>query len=250
MELLKEYGIDVDIPSPQTKQKSYVLECCGPVEEHSGMMSCINCGKVLQDKVLAKEFEPCFSFAYRHKDKSALGADEHSFLERKRYYKPLTHFRQHMNSYLGKRHRVIPEWLLNSLRHIDISKPDAYIVIKKQLKEFRQACYYKDIYSILYQLGAPIPNFKHVDVLEQEFKSWHYQFVKFNKFGKHNTPTLLMLLHIFFERLNHKPFYTVPYLKSIKLRHRVFEIDKHILESRGDTTNDFANIRVNAIQIG
>ena len=95
----------------------------------------------------------------------------------------------------------------------------------------------KDIYSILYQLGAKIPQFKYPDDLIQEFKIWHHHFIKRNRFGGHNTPSMLMLLHIFLHRMKHEPYYNVQFLKSKKLHKRVVDIDETISGIRGSCSS-------------
>lgn len=233
LQLLKDYGLDVDVPAAPPISRDCTLRCCGPVEQNTGMWSCIKCGKVIQGNVISIDYEPIYEKQYRHQDNKALGGGEHWYTEKKRYYQPLTHFRQHMNSYLGKRNRLIPEWLKSTLlKTVDVHNKDAYIKVKQRLKDYGQAYYYKDIYSILYQLGGTLPHFIYPDDLEQEFKIWYNHFKAEGKFGGHNTPSMLMLLHLFLRRMNHTPFYDVPFLKSKKLRSRVVSIDKKILARR------------------
>ncbi len=251
LQLLRDYGIPVDLPKEEPlKQQPYILTCCGPIETRSGSMVCVDCGKVLQDKVMALDYEPTFSHQYRHQDSKALGGNEHWYTEKKRFYQPLTHFRQHLNSYLGKRQRVIPEWLLDTLKvKIDIKQKDAYIKVKQHLKDYGKACYYKDIYSILYQLGATEPKFIYPDDIEQEFKIWYHHY-KEEKLGGHNTPSMMMLLHLFLKRMNHTPYYDVTFLKSKKLRTRIFDIDSEILRRRTSLTGGTAfAVRWNATAI-
>lgn len=233
VDLLKAFDSNIqigelDINHPHTELDA-TLRCCGEVEVGEGVYVCSECGKVLQVGVVENDYTPAFSKSYRHEFQKPLGSDEHWYTERRRHYHPKTHFKQHLNCYLGARKRHIPKPILNSLaKIIDLEDRQAFIQVRQWLKEKGKISYYKDTFTILYQLGAPVPIFTRTNEVLDEFNYWYNNFKTQGRFGGYNTPSMQMLLTIFLRRNGHEPYYAIPELKSKKLRERVYMIDEEV----------------------
>jgi hypothetical protein len=230
--LLRELNLPVDECdiTPDTEiDLDCTLKCCGEIVQIRGFHTCSSCGLVKQTGVIEEDYVVQTTRQYRHENQKPLGGDEHWHTERRRYYHPLTHFRQHLNCYLGGRSRVIPEKIITELKvQIDPLDKKAYIKVREWLKKNKLNMYYKDIFTILYKLGSPIPKFNDYHSICQDFKHWYFNFDKKSRYGGHNTPSMLMLLVMFLNRYNHKPYYELPVLKSTKLRSRVEQINQEI----------------------
>lgn len=206
-----------------------VHPCIAPTIEHGGYLVCEMCGFVLQIDMIEKNPPTRRNHRlYRHEGTSAwLGADEDSYIAVKRFYKPLTHFRQHLRAYLYARSIAIPDDVISHIQcHVDIMAKDAYHLVKTELKKINHQALYRDIFTIIYRLGGHKPDIspEQIDCMCNYFKRWYYHFNKLNRFGKHNCPSVHMLMDIILREFGHTPYYYIPTLKSAKLRHRVVEI--------------------------
>lgn len=203
--------------------------CDAPsIETREGYVVCEACGLVLKTDMIEKE-PPQYRNRrmYRHEGNQWLGNDEDSYMPRKRFYKPLTHFRQHLRSYLFARNVDLPEDMMRHLRQtIHINDRDAYNQVKVQLKLLGKQRFYKDVFTIIYALGGQKPQVspEQVDSMCNYFKRWYYNFNQKARFGKHNTPSIYMLMDIILREFGHTPYYYIPTLKSEKLRERVLNI--------------------------
>ncbi len=239
-ELLNEFNIkinekEIQDPAEESINLDATLRCCGEITVSQGGYVCTSCGKVLQQGVIESDYHCGYAKIYRHESQKPLGGDEHWYTERKRRYHPKTHFKQHLNCYLGARNRKIPGTILNALKKkICVTDPEAFNQVRCWLKAHHKFSYYKDTFTILYRLGAPIPTFTKVTEIMDDFSIWYNNFTGSHRFGGHNTPSMQMLLMIFLKRHGHEPFYNIPELKSKKLRDRVYEIDKQVYSGLED----------------
>lgn len=199
------------------------------VETYEGYTVCEACGLVLKTDRIERD-PPQYKSRrlYRHEGASAwLGGDEDSYMPRKRFYKPLTHFRQHLRSYLYARNVDLPAAMMAHLRRtVDVDDRDAYALVKRELKALGMQRYYKDVFTIIYALGGRKPQVspEQVESMCNYFKRWYYNFNLLNRFGKHNTPSIHMLMDIILREFAHEPYYYIPSLKSERLRARVLRI--------------------------
>lgn len=226
-------GLDIHVPEECLEKEKVKLEppihgCNAPVYVRNGYAVCDACGLVLANEMI--DIQPSqykHSKQYRHEGEKWLGADEDSYVARRRFYKPITHFRQHLRSYLYARDIKIPVSVLQELRQvIDVNDRNAYTQVKKELKRLKQPKLYKDIFDIIYMLGGRKPQItpEQVDLMCNYFARWWYQYNVLERFGAHNTPSMFMLLDIILKEFGHEPYYFIPKLKNGKLRDRVYEI--------------------------
>lgn len=232
-DLLKN-ELDISVPAEdiveEEKKEDARHACNAPtIETREGYEVCEACGLVLRTDMLEKEPPQYRSRRqYRHEGSAWLGGDEDSYMPRKRFYKPLTHFRQHLRSYLYARNVNLPdERIMNHLRAtVRVLDKSAYYLVKKELKKLGAQRYYKDVFTIIYALGGHKPQVspEQVDSMCHYFKRWYYNFNQLERFGKHNTPSIYMLMEIILREFGHEPYYFIPTLKSEKLRARVLRI--------------------------
>jgi hypothetical protein len=85
--------------------------------------------------------------------------------------------------------------------------------------------FYKDIFTIVYELGGRRPDFNNMQQLYQKYKDLTYYFTRKKiQLARHNMPCNYMLLDILLRECNHTPYYNLPYLKNINLRDTVIHI--------------------------
>jgi hypothetical protein len=230
--LLSELDISVpanEIKNEMPKNAPLPHPCDAPsIETREGYEVCEACGLVLRTDMIEKA-PPAYRSRrqYRHEGAAWLGEDEDSYMPRKRFYKPLTHFRQHLRSYLFARNVDIPAEIMAHLRDtIDIEDRNAYSAVKTELKRMGAQRFYKDVFTVIYALGGRKPHVtpEQVDSMCNYFKRWYYNFNRLERFGKHNTPSIYMLMEIILREFGHEPYYYIPSLKSDKLRQRVLQI--------------------------
>lgn len=203
--------------------------CAAPtIETREGYEVCEACGLVLRTDMIERE-PPQYRQRrqYRHEGSAWLGDNEDSYMPRKRFYKPLTHFRQHLRSYLYARNVDLPDDIMTHLRTtVNVNERAAYNVVKSELKRLGAQRYYKDVFTIIYALGGHKPQIspEQVDSMCNYFRRWYYNFNRLERFGKHNTPSIYMLMEIILREFGHEPYYYIPSLKSDKLRARVLKI--------------------------
>jgi hypothetical protein len=169
--------------------------------------------------------------------------------KKRRFYNPLTHFKEHLRRYLGARFTLIPQELMADLRtmNLNVQHPEAYNTVKTALKSLRHKQYqtsrmnhhtkftehrvhrstnfYKDIFTIIYELGGQKPDFNNMQQLYQKYKDLTYYFTRKKiQLARHNMPCNYMLLDILLRECDHTPHYNLPYLKNINLRDTVIHI--------------------------
>jgi hypothetical protein len=231
-ELLRELDIPVDNADiirrePEPKVHKCKYEGAEPVE--SGVYTvCDGCGLVLAVDMIEHE-PPQFKQRrlYRHEDSRCLGADEDSYMPRRRFYKPLTHFRQHLRAYLYAGSCNLDAKVVEHMRkNVDVEDRNAYQLVKQELKKLGLQKHYRDVFSIIYSIGGRKPDVTaaQAESMCYYFKRWCYHYNQQDRFGKHNTPSIYMLLDIILKEYGHEPYYYIPTLKSDKLRERVLDI--------------------------
>lgn len=203
--------------------------CDAPtIETYEGYTVCEGCGLVLKTDQIEKD-PPQYRNrrAYRHEGSQWLGGDEDSYMPRKRFYKSLTQFRQYLRAYLFARSVDLPEDMMIHLRiNVSIDSRDAYTQVKRELKKLKRQKFYKDAFTIIYALGGIKPQVspETVDAMCNYFKRWFFHFNSIGRYGRHNTPSILMMVDIILREFDHEPYYYIPTLKSQKLRERVLQI--------------------------
>ncbi len=225
--------LDIEVPPTDIITTMEIKEKIHPCQAPSiltreGYEVCEACGLVLRTDMIERE-PPQYRARrqYRHEGAQWLGGDEDSYMPRKRFYKPLTHFRQHLRSYLFARNVDLPIEIMDHLRkNVDVDDRNAYHIVKGELKKLGAQRYYKDVFTIIYALGGRKPQIspEQVDSMCNYFKRWYYNFNQLERFGKHNTPSIYMLMEIILREFEHQPYYFIPSLKSDKLRARVLRI--------------------------
>lgn len=230
-ELLREQDIPVDesdIVYRAPVQRKHT--CIGAEPELlNGYLVCDKCGLVLEVDMIEREPPQYMQQRrlYRHEDSRGLGADEQSYMPRKRYYKPLTHFRQHLRAYLYAGTCNVTKSVVKRIaKKVDMQDRNAYQLVKSELKKLGLQKHYRDVFSIIYASGGVKPNVSaaQAESMCHYFKRWCYHFNQCDRFGKHNTPSIHMLLDIILKEFGHEPYYYIPTLKSDKLRERVLDI--------------------------
>lgn len=211
----------------------YVISCCGPVELNpkEGMYVCWSCGLVKHMGYIVNEEEPVHCDA-----QTPYGSGSTYVYKKYRPYKPLTHFREHLRRYLGQRFLYIPETLLDDLRgKFDPLDRDAYMKVKKLMKQlgnkkyeieswdkemrrkvtkhYKAQKFYKDIFTIIYNLGGIQPKFHLVNSILESYMKLQYEF-EHHKSGRHNMPSHFMILDILLKEHGHSPYYYIPHLKD------------------------------------
>lgn len=216
-ELEKEYNLLIKEPA---------MKCC--LDEngsfsfvtYDGFPTCTLCGKVqtsfqhLDDSAITK---PSFG--------ELLGLNNGYVFVSPRFYKPISHFREHLRRYMGANNVNLTKNQLDLLKsELDETDPKAYMILKDLLKKNNLPRQYKNIWSILYQLGGKIP-----DLTNNQFHGCLNLFKKFLIiFDKHkqlwkrkSIPSHYMLLNEFLVLVNHEKYYEFPVLKNEHLKKNV-----------------------------
>lgn len=103
--LLRDYGIETDLPPPSTavvkECETQDLTCCSHRLDSvsDGSLSCWHCGKVSRHKLMqvCTQQYGNYTSAFSNKGQENCGYQ----VRRKRYYKSETHFRDHLMRYVG-----------------------------------------------------------------------------------------------------------------------------------------------------
>lgn len=173
---------------------------------------CLNCGRCVKNRFLELDFT-----------RLKTGV----FFTKKRFYTPVTHFKEHMRRYMGGRFTDIPQTVIENTKDINVDDPNAYFLMKTKLKELKMVKFYKEIFTLIYMKGGHRPNIRN-DVYEQcvhDFEVIMQKFLETRKeYHRHSMPSNYMLLDILLKQNGHESFYNFPYLKNDKCRDRVMEI--------------------------
>jgi hypothetical protein len=239
LEMLKDIGVDVSNelkqqPSveidQQRQRKKRVRICCAEpyivLNQPLGQYWCENCGLIHDNQVYISEL-----FVVCGKSIPIPGKQCSTTITRKRWYQPLTHFKEHLRRYMGARYRNLPDDMINKLKqHLteeDFKQPDAYKTVQKVLKTTGYNKFYKEIFTIIYHCGGINPKLDHriYDDCIRDFKYICTEFMQNRTiFGRHSMPSLYMMMDILLRRNNHIPHYNIPQLKDVTLRERVVDI--------------------------
>ncbi len=244
-ELLKEYGVPIDDSSSRSAIRTCSVEeqikdaqipqeelwqCCGKrnidTDRNGESFYCYECGRCLRDRVII--YCPDYATTSHNSGFTNSGNSNYTSITftRKRFYKPLTHFKEHLRRYMGARFTEIPTAVFQDLK-IDAKDPEAYFVIKSHLKKNKNTLFYKEIFKILYILGGDVPKVSYETYMAciQDFKNIMYQFNHFKALWKrHSMPSMYMIMDILLRKNGHQPYYTIPYLKDKNLSQRVDDI--------------------------
>lgn len=218
-ELLADAGIAVERPTVESQSSNVhtsPLQCCSsPCIIHGARGEypyCYYCGKCVVERVYEADFTRIRSSV---------------MIERKRFYDPLTHFKEHIRRYMGARFTNIAQSILDSTSDIDVDDPNAYFLVKAKLKELKQSRLYKEIFTIIYHHGGHRPNIDD-DMYNQcieEFRQLKQRFMsRRGEYSRHSMPSMYMLLDLILHRVGHYPYYRIPYLQNEECRKRVLEI--------------------------
>ena len=224
----------LDFNSDYTKlQKEYKLlnskpamQCC--LDEynnpsfitHDGFPTCTICSKVqihfreLDDSTITK---PTFG--------ELLGMNNGYVFISPRFYKPISHFREHLRRYMGANQVQLNEDQWTYLKdHLDETNIYAYMILKNLLKKLNLPRQYRNIWSILYKLGGKIP-----ELSNEQFHMCLNIFKKFlvvydqekEKWNRKSIPSHYMLLNEFLQLVQHEKYYAFPELKNEVLKKNV-----------------------------
>lgn len=229
--LLTEHGI----PLSNEEVKNFkiierpITKCCnlGDMEvlQRDEGYYCVRCGKVSTEKVLA--CPPLYNKG------GPLGSESTMVWTRKRFYKPITHFREHLRRYMGARFTELNKvrsrtygsfkQIVSSLE-FDPHSCKAYYLVKSLLKEKRLSFLYKEIFCIIYIKGGKNPSVGH-ELFEKcvlDFKALAYHFTrKRHLWKRHSMPSMYMIMEYLLRENGHTPFYEMPSLKDDILSRRV-----------------------------
>lgn len=217
-----------------------VKRCCDDIVEDvlNGQYVCCRCGKVVDNKMFVyyQPFQARNAFSNQHQ--RPVGSEGHVTFIRKRFYQPLTHFKEHLRRYMGARFTEIPESLIDKVRESlgGLEKdPDAHDKVKTILKRYGYTKLYKEIFTIIYMAGGTAPQLDTAVYLAciEDFKKLMYHFVRCrDQWQRYSMPSMYMLLDLLLQANGHVPFYKFPHLKNVKLRERV----QHIYEELRNKT--------------
>ena len=214
--LLEAQGIFVETEPEPLSSRVIQYSCCDEIDENAeGMLSCFGCGKVFNIYKIVNEEEPCHNF------NTPLGASSHIAPQQKRrIYKRLTHFKEHVRRFLGARFTELPQELLDEIKKkVDLQNRDCYNQVKAVLKQMKKPKLYKEIFTIIYKIGGVKSKFTQVNEIYKLFSDYDYQFELMRQRGetnRHNGFSFYMLLDIFLKELGYESFYYLPCLKRFE----------------------------------
>lgn len=248
LELLAEHGIEISdndrrdwakemqtqtlqSPTAQSEKPAWDKTCIKCTEfdydPRQEFYYCVKCYKCKRERIII--FQQAYHSATKFSNHwtQPLGSQNTITIYKKRFYKPITHFKEHLRRYMGARFTQLPEDLLEKLRGIDPEDVNMYFEVRSRLKALKLNKYYKDIFMIMYQLGGKNPQLDH-GLYEQcitDFKWLMQHFMKNrSQWGRHSMPSNYVLLEILLRKNGHTPYYNLPTLKDSVLRAKVYEI--------------------------
>lgn len=240
LEMLVESGVlpldhhpMFDPGSGDSKSGSDILvmerRCCDDIVEDvlNGMYVCCGCGKIIDDKMFIyyQPYQARNTFSNQHQ--RPVGSEGHVTFVRKRFYQPLTHFKEHLRRYMGARFTEIPDDVVAEVARClpNIAHdPDAHGKVKAILKRQGRTKLYKEIFTIIYMAGGKAPHLDTSVYLAciEDFKKLMYHFVRCrDQWKRYSMPSMYMLLDLLLHANGHRPFYNFPHLKNLKLREQV-----------------------------
>jgi hypothetical protein len=237
LDLLVECGV---LPQPevvvvQEPQQTFLFNepkrCCDEIVEDTinGCLVCCSCGLVVEQKMFIyhQPYQQRSNFVNQYQ--KPLGCDGHVSFTRKRYYQPLTHFKEHLRRYMGARFTVISDNILEKVKKevANINDSNAHDLVKAVLKRHGHTKLYKEIFTIIYLCGGQAPHL-HSNIYNaciEDFKKLMYHFMKSRKdWKRHSMPSMYMLLDMLLRANGHEPHFKFPHLKNLRLRQQVLDI--------------------------
>lgn len=227
--LLKEVGIiqDFGVTADTTPQPN-ILTCCGPValDAENGCFLCWRCGKVLDP------YHYVYDTPYTKANEPFGSRNTHTIVK-KRFYKPLTHFKEHLRRYLGARFTAYPVGLLDDLRAdptIHVQHPACYFQVQRALRKRHHPKLYKEIFQIIHMLGGhkPLVTPQQYQRCIAQFTQLQYRFFQLrhtrDSFKRKNMPSMYVVMDFLLKQNGHVRFYDLPHLKDPILQERVEEL--------------------------
>jgi hypothetical protein len=250
-ELLAEIGVKIpetEIEKPPEPELIMRYECCNKqaIEvgawNKDGMFVCWECGKVIEEQMFVFEENPEYGG-----DGKPLGSkSQYGPVPKRRIYKRLTHFKEHIRRYVGARFTAIPEDLITKLKtfNIDLEDKNCYTVIKTALKKLKYPKLYKEIFTIIYLLGGKRPKIEPlIPKLYEQYKAFDFYYEQIREeLNRKNGISFYMVLDMMLKELDHSPFYNLPYLKDPELQDKVLEIFTRIRQEQKDDATKFSKI--------
>jgi hypothetical protein len=238
LELLVECGVvpPSELPSvPVEPQKTFLYNepkrCCDDIVEDTlnGCMVCCGCGLVVERKMFIYHQPYQQRSNFSNQFQKPLGSDGHVYFTRKRYYQPLTHFKEHLRRYMGARFTIIPDSILDKVREevANVNDTNAHDLVKAVLKRNGHTRFYKEIFTIIYLCGGEAPNLSIAvyNTCIEDFKKLMYHFMKSRQeWQRHSMPSMYMLLDMLLRNNGHTPHFNFPHLKNMRLRQQVMDI--------------------------
>lgn len=241
LELLVDCGVLPEEQRPVEQEVSLRIEerCCDEVvaDEVNGCWVCCGCGKVQSSHMLI--YHQPFNnqrFTYPNQSSNPFGSGGHMTITRKRHYKPLTHFKEHLRRYMGARFTPIPDEVFTEVRKqvVDLQDPYCHSKVKAVLKRMRMTRLYKEIFTIIYMAGGTAPHIE-IEVYEKcvaDFRVLMYQFKsRRDVWKRHCMPSMYMILDLLLKANGHTPHYHFPKLKNRKLRQQVCDMYTELREN-------------------
>lgn len=211
-----------------------VYTCCGKQEWEIGhvnkesMLACWQCGKILEEKhtyILEEDEYP--------DDGKPLGSkSQYGPLPKRRIYKRITHFKEHIRRYVGARFTPVPADIMAKLRtlNLNVNDKNCYQYVKEALRALKRPKLYKEIFTIIYELGGKAPKIDHlITRLYSMYKSFDYYYDYLRaRLKRKNGISYYMILDLMLKDLGAPAYYTLPYLKDEELQQKVLTIFAHI----------------------
>lgn len=227
--MLKEVGVDCngsccgDSSSEPDLNIPWTM-CCGQVlvDYVDGFMTCFQCGHVHVQERQYVNYEPSNNKPSANGQTQPLGSHSHMYYEKKRFYKPVTHFKEHLRRYMGARFTEFPNNFMEQIEQqkIDVMDRNAYHTVRKALKDLGYSRYYKEIFTIIYALGGKKPHLddqiyhKCVHVFGQLTQA----FERLKKdMKRHSMPSHYVCMKMLLQHFQHEPYYLLPTLKDDRL---------------------------------
>lgn len=228
-EMLLEVGITADLHSDTVSVSKYDpddLRCRDCKDEPltmyvDGFLTCHLCGLV---STKVQQYDHTDVPAYYNIQASK--AYDGTYFEKKRVYKPLTHFKEHLRRYMGCRFTEIPDVLLDLLRELNVDPMDrdAFFIIKRYMKVLKFHKLYKEIFLIIYKLGGVAPKISDeifhqcVDMYQALMMAFE---VKKAEWKRHSMPSNYVVMDLLLRHFGHEPYYRLPCLKDQDLQNHV-----------------------------
>jgi len=227
-----------------TPLPSLTLKCCDDIVEDllNGCMVCCGCGLVVENKIYIYHQPYAQRSNFANQMQRPLGSSGHVTFNRKRFYQPLTHFKEHLRRYMGARFTTIDENVLEKVRGsvLNLQDSNAHQMVKSVLKQHRHTHLYKEIFTIIYLCGGQPPHLdsKVYESCIEDFKKLMFHFMKCrSQWQRHSMPSMYMLLDMLLRVHGHEPHYKFPHLKNMRLRQQVLDIYSSLRQSSTNLSN-------------